>query len=236
MRGLRWVGLLFLGVWGALACGDADNGNAVPSESTNGAAGASSSPPGTGSGSGGAAGAATCGPLPEPGAVLDGDLSLLTPDDVANAQQYSEVTGNLAVSPSLQVVELPNLVAIGGAIHFESLSLTHLALSNLRTLGGELWLYLNLELLEADFRSLEEVGGRVYIHRNIALHSIQLFSLISIGGMPVSGPVPMEFSAQLALPNCFEDRLIELIPNLSLIGSDVQCACVLECDLLVADC
>lgn len=174
--------------------------------------------------------------MPEPGSVLTGDLVLLTPEDVATAQGYSEITGGLAVSPSLQVVELPNLVAIGGGIRFESLSLVTLALPNLQTLGGELWLYLNLELLEADFRSLEEVGGRVYIHRNAVLRSIQLFSLQSIGGMPVSGPVAMEFSAQLALPTCFEERLTELIPNLHLIGSDVECACALTCDLLVADC
>jgi hypothetical protein len=241
-----------------MACGDTDaSGGGTPFiENTNsatmtvstvggtvttGAAGAtaSSTSASIGSGSsglGGAAGGAECGPMAAPGSVLDGDLVLLTPDDVETAQGYSEVTGSLAVSPSLQGVELPNLLALGGDIHFESLSLITLALPNLRTLGGELWLYLNLELLEADFRNLEEVGGRVYIHRNIALRAIQLFSLTSIGGMPVSGPVSMEFSAQPALPTCFEDRLIELIPNLNLIGSDVQCACAFTCDLLVADC
>ena len=258
MSGVRCAVALLLAGLAAMACGDTDtSGKGTPSsESTNssamtagtvggtattGVAGAaaSSTSISTASGSssvGGAAGGAACGPEPVAGSVLTGDLVLLTPGDVAAAEGYSEVTGSLAVSPGLSVVELPNLIAIGGDIHFEGLSLVTLALPNLRALGGELWLYLNLELLEADFRNLEQVGGRVYIHRNIALRSIQLFSLQSIGGMPVSGPVSMEFSAQLALPTCFEDRLIELIPNLHLIGSDVHCACAQDCDLLVADC
>ncbi len=259
MSGVGCAGVLLLVGLGAIACGDTGaNGNGGPSTGstdsaatattsmvTTGAggtgittsAGASTSTGSDSSGSGGTAGAG-CGPTPAPGTVLEGDLVLSTPGDVAAAQAYAEVTGNLEVSPGLQVLELPNLVAIGGDIRFESLSLVTLFLPNLRTLGGELWLYLNMELLEADFRNLERVGESIYIHRNIALRSIQLFSLESIGGVPVSDPTPIEFSAQLALPTCFEDRLIEMIPQLEtqLIGSQVECTCTLECDLLVADC
>ncbi len=173
---------------------------------------------------------------PAPGDTFEGDFLITRAADVEALRTFSEVTGSLIVSSTEALdVTLPDLVSIGGDVNVDSTEIVRLALPNLKAIGGELWLYLNLALLEIDVRSLESLGTRVYVHRNVAVSSVQLFALAEIAGGPVRG---FEFTAQLSLSSCFEDRLIELYPNINITaGQGPVCNdCALECDALVANC
>jgi hypothetical protein len=99
----------------------------------------------------------------------------------------------------------------------------------------ELWLYLNLSLVDVDLRSLETTGGQVYIHRNIAVTSVQLFALEEVSGAPATG---FTFTAQLALPSCFEALLIETYPEIEITaGNGPTCDdCAFDCGGLTANC
>jgi hypothetical protein len=69
------------------------------------------------------------------------------------------------------------------------------------------------------------------------MRSLQLFALESVGGQPVTSPgAPVMLTAQLALPTCFEELLLERVPSASITESNVDCRCAFDCDVLVADC
>lgn len=174
--------------------------------------------------------------FPGPGQPFDGDIVLTTQEEVDAARGYSELSGNLTILGTLGLsVELPNLTRIGGDLRADSTEIERLSLPHLDAIGGELWLYLNQALLEVDLRNLTTVGEQVFIDRNIAVTAAQLFALEEIGGEPATGFV---FTGQLALPSCFEERLVELYPGISITaGNGLMCSdCSFSCGGLAANC
>jgi hypothetical protein len=173
---------------------------------------------------------------PGPGEVFDGDVFLTTEEEAETARAYSEITGDLPIFGMAGLgADLPNLTRVGGDVRADSTEIERLSLVHLREIGGELWIYLNRSLLEIDLRNLVTVGEQVFIDRNDAVTAVQLFALEEIAGEPADGFV---FTAQLALPSCFEERLLERYPNVSITpGNGPVCDdCSFECGALVVNC
>jgi hypothetical protein len=184
----------------------------------------------TGGVSGSSAGAGDdCEEAPQPidGSSFEGDLSLATPADVEAAREYSSISGSLYVT-ALTELDLPNLTHVGGDVYIEKSALVSLSLSNLVTIEGALWLYLNYELVSADFRTLERAGARVFIHRNIKLASLQIQALAEVGTADFS-----DVSGNSALPDCFvTGTALESV----LSSSSLDCTCSVVCGLVEASC
>jgi hypothetical protein len=195
-----------------------------------------------GSAEGGAAGAACPEPPPGPGegGVFDGSLSIAGPDDAAEADLYSEITGDLVIESSYEgVLELPNLVTIGGRLDVQSPlinnntavdygRMTELHLPNLETIGGALYLYLLTALVETDFRNLTSVGGDVYIYRVPNLRRVRLDALNAAGSV--------YFADDFALPKCEMDAICGRLGSSNCQSGDEDCTCAEVCGLFTPDC
>jgi hypothetical protein len=203
---------------------------AASGASANGGASASGGANASGGASGSSAGAGDdCEEVQQPvtGSSFEGDLSLATPADVEVARAYSSISGSLYVT-ALTELDLPNLTHVGGDVYIEKSALVSLSLSNLVTIEGALWLYLNYELVSADFRTLERAGARVFIHRNIKLASLQIQALAEVGTADFS-----DVSGNSALPDCFvTGTALESV----LSSSSLDCTCSVVCGLVEASC
>jgi hypothetical protein len=156
-------------------------GGGSPAGSGGSFPGSGGSHPGTG-GAGGASSVSCLAPPPAAGAVWSGALEIGTAADVAAARGYAEVTGGIFVDAAFSgVVDLPDIVSVGGDVYIESTGVTAVRMPNLSRLTGMLWMYLNLSLSEADFRSVG-VASRVFINRNPKLTLIRMDSLRQADG------------------------------------------------------
>jgi hypothetical protein len=249
----------------ASACGDSASTGPANGAGTGGAAG-SGGPAGNGgsAGSGGSAGvggstggdgaagdsssagsgaSASCPdepPAPVAGDVLEGDLLIATPGDAESASSWSEITGTLRIASSYPgVLDLPNLVRVGGDVFLEGnavagmdestwAQITELRLPNLASIGGQLYVYLTAKLVETDFRSLESVGYRVYYMRNLALRRIGLDSLSNAAASTSIQASPEAASCEIEAicggAGCGEEY------------SDADCTCEVRCGRLEPHC
>lgn len=173
--------------------------------------------------SGGAGGEEACdGDASPEGLVYEGDLTIASAEDLEAAKRYSSVAGDLIVNAA--EVELPLLTRVGGDVG--SSGTVHLRLPNLREVGGEIYYYLDGDIVTLDFRSLERVGGQVYIHRNLALRELQLDSLREAEGCQIS--------ANTELPDCFLDVVSTRFSILRTTAP--ECTCTRSCGVVTAHC
>lgn len=171
---------------------------------------------------------------PAAGTVYDGDLNLESAADVAAARVYSRITGCLTLDVAAGEVALPNLLSLG-SLHAQSSSITRLSLPNVRSIDGELWIYLNGNLTELDLRHLEDVAGRLYIHRNIALTDLQLISLRSVQGSTTKLDGDSEITGNINLPACLLDIPKARFQSFAFTSSVPNCSCSVECDHVSVD-
>ena len=225
---------------------DNDGNGGVPSETTGGAGGTTGAA-GDANGRGGEGGSdeaaggagssgAPCTSIPAPGegTVYDGDLTLDSAADVDAARVYSRITGCLTLDVAAGEVLLPNLLSLG-SLHAQSSSITRLSLPNVRSIDGELWIYLNGDLTELDLRHLEEVAGRLYIHRNIALTDLQLISLRSVQGSTTKLDGDSEITGNINLPACLLDIPKARFQSFAFTSAVPNCSCSAECDHVSVD-
>jgi hypothetical protein len=203
---------------------------------------------------------------PEPdlddGGVYDGDLVIGSSAELEALGTYSVITGNLTIGGSgtpggatIQEVDLSHLREVGKDLTIRGTGLTDLELPRLERVTGQLWVSLNLELLEvrmpelasvqdlyldtdtklvrSEFPKLEEVSGTLYIHRNIELVSWGLDALHSVGSVTIT--------ANASLPQCLVDAFNENTGMMASseatgAGSPPICDCPEECGRLVVDC
>jgi hypothetical protein len=203
-----------------------------------GAGGAEDIPPSTGGTGGtinvGGSGGGDCFPLaPAEGLVFEGDAYVTSPEDVEALREYSGITGSLEVASGLELdVELPQLRHLGGDLRAESTLLRRFAAPGLETIDGEVWFYLNYDLVGIDLHNLTRVGTRVFIHRNLELRVLQLDALVSAGEMNTANTV--EISGNLALPDCYLDLVGERFSFVRSTSPD--CSCTRSCGLVEAFC
>ena len=171
---------------------------------------------------------------PAAGNVYDGDLALDSAADVDAARVYSRITGCLTLDVAAGEVLLPNLLSLG-SLHAQSSSITRLSLPNVRSIDGELWIYLNGKLAELDLRHLEEVAGRLYIHRNIALTDLQLISLRSVQGSTTKLDGDSEITGNINLPACLLDIPKARFQSFAFTSAVPNCSCSAECDHVSVD-
>ena len=149
----------------------------------NGGGGGSGGGPGGSGGVTGVAGAVATGGCAPPaatgGSVFTGDLSIGSATEATAAQAYTEVTGALYVWAG--TVDLPRLRKVGGDLSSPGSQIVAFRAPNLTTIGGELYFYLNMSLLELDLRSLQSVGKRAWVYRNIELQSLRLDAFTTAG-------------------------------------------------------
>jgi hypothetical protein len=162
--------------------------------------------------------------------VFEGDAFVTSPADVEALREYSGITGSLEVASTLELdVELPQLRQLGGDLRAESTKLRRFAAPRLESIDGEVWFYLNYDLVGIDLHNLSRVGTRVFIHRNLELRVLQLDALVSVDGME-----GVEVSGNLALPDCFLDLLGERFSFVR--TSSPECSCTRSCGLIEAHC
>jgi hypothetical protein len=103
-------------------------------------------------------------------------------------------------------------------------------LPNLKSIGGEIMVYLTNALVETDFRSLESVGYRVYYERNIVLRRFGLDSLAQTGSLV--------FSACFEAARCeLEAICSQVAPTTCAISTGLTtCACETSCGRLAPVC
>lgn len=122
----------------------------------------------------------------DPADVIDGDVVLSSPADLAAIVSARAITGSLrAEGSSLTALDLPDLVQVGGdLVLWENASLTDLSLPSLRIVDGGLSLYDSPGISSLQgLSSLREVGGDLSIQRMEGLSSLQgLESLRRVGG------------------------------------------------------
>jgi hypothetical protein len=207
--------------------GGSSTGGANATGGANGSKGGASANAGASGSSAGAGDDCEEEQQPVNGPSFEGDLALATPADVEAARDYSSISGSLYVS-TLTELDLPNLTHVGGDVYIDKSALVSLSLSNLVTIEGALWLYLNGELVSADFRKLERAGVRVFIHRNIKLASLQIRALVEFGTADFS-----DVSDNSALADCF----VTGTPLESVLSSSsLDCTCNAVCGLVEASC
>jgi hypothetical protein len=167
---------------------------------------------------------------PADGLVLDGDAVIASQADVEFLREFSGITGNLELAVTLEPLDvaLPQLRHVGGDLRAESTRLRRFAAPRLEGIDGELWFYLNYELVAVDLRNLTQVETRVFIHRNRELSVLQLDALVSVGDIGV------EVNANLALPDCFLDIIGERFTFVRTTAP--ECRCTRSCGLIEAVC
>jgi hypothetical protein len=204
------------------------------------------------------------GPDPDPddGGIYDGDLVIESHDELEALGTYSVITGSLTIGGSgtpggatIQELDLSHLREVGKDLNIRNTGLTDLELPRLERVTGQLWVSLNLELLEvrmpelksvqdlyldtdaklvrSEFPKLEEVSGTLYIHRNIKLVSWGLDALRSVGSVTIT--------ANASLPQCLVDAFNEDTGMMASseatgAGSPPICDCPEECGRIVVDC
>ncbi len=203
------------------------------------------------------------GPDPDPddGGTYDGDLVIESHDELEALGTYSVITGNLTIggsgTPGAETIQELDLSSAGsgGDLTIRNTRVTDLELPRLERVEGQLWVSLNLELLEvrmpeltsvldlyldtdakllrSEFPKLEEVSGTLYVHRNLKLVSWGLDALRSVGSVTIT--------ANASLPQCLVDALNEntgMMASSELIGagSPPICDCPEQCGRIVVDC
>jgi hypothetical protein len=244
--------------------GGFDGGNTGGTSATGGAIGSGGRPAATG----GASEPTDCpelvGPEPDPddGGVYDGDLVIESSAELDALGTYSVITGNLTIGGAgtpfegeIPELAFSHLREVGGDLTIRYTHLTDLELPRLERVGGQLWVSLNLELLElrmpeltsvqdlyldtdpelvrSEFPKLEEVSGTLYVHRNVKLVSWGLDALRSVASVTIT--------ANAALPQCLVDAFNENTGMMASseatgAGSPPICDCPEECGRIVVDC
>lgn len=244
--------------------GGFDGGNTGGTSATGGIIGSGGEP----TAAGGAPEPAECpervGPDPDPddGGTYDGDLVIVSSHQLEALGTYSTITGNLTIGTSgpaagtpIQELDLSHLREVGKDLTIRNTDLTDLELPRLERVGGQLWVSLNLELLElrmpeltsvqdlyldtdvklvrSEFPKLEEVSGTLYVHRNIELESWGLDALRSVASVTIT--------ANESLPQCLIDALNENTGMMASseatgVSSPPICDCPEECGRIVVDC
>jgi hypothetical protein len=108
------------------------------------------------------------------------------------AQDCTEVTGSVTVSPFfVGTVELPRLRKVGKDVRRDGAAAptdasnpaqtTRVRLPNVTQIGGDLWFYLDFNLVELDLRSVETISGRAWVYRDTLIHTLRLDALHQVG-------------------------------------------------------
>lgn len=244
--------------------GGFDGGNTGGTSATGGIIGSGGEPPATG----GASEPTDCperaGPDADPddGGIYDGDLVIESSGELQALGTYSVITGDLTIGGAgtpfegeIPELAFSHLREVGGDLTIRYTHLTDLELPRLERVGGQLWVSLNLELLElrmpeltsvqdlyldtdvklvrSEFPKLEEVSGTLYVHRNIELESWGLDALRSVASVTIT--------ANESLPQCLVDALNENTGMMASseatgVSSPPICDCPEECGRIVVDC
>lgn len=134
-----------------------------------------------------------CAPVPVPeGGQPCAELLIDSAAAAAAAQSCTEVTGSLVVSPFfVGTIDLPRLTKVGGDVRRDGAKApsnpndtgqtTRLRLPNVTQIGGDLWFYLDLNLVELDLRSVKRIGGRGWVYRDTLISTLRLDALREVG-------------------------------------------------------
>jgi hypothetical protein len=204
------------------------------------AGGAASEPSPSGSETSSAPSASSAAPecLPPPALlptenIHDGDYIVTGLSNIEAAALLTEITGDLTFSQravdDFSEVELPGLLRVGGSLNAADATVTSIALPNLKSLGGDLQLTGNGQLVRVDFRSLESIAGNVLVSENLRLEALGLDSLVVVSGS-------FEVGASI-LANC-EVQSVQGTLGLpqDYSAGRADCECVVMCERLAALC
>lgn len=146
-----------------------------------------------GAGGLGGAGVGDCAPVAvPPGGKVCADLLIETAADATAAEECTEVTGGVTISPFFKgTVDLPRLRKVGKDVRRDGANAptttgdpaqtTHVLLPNCTEIGGDLWFYLDFNLVELDLRSVRTIAGRAWVYRDTMIHTLRLDALQSVG-------------------------------------------------------
>jgi hypothetical protein len=103
-----------------------------------------------------------------------------------------EATGSVTVSPLfVGIADLPGLRKVGGDVRRDGAAapvnasdpaqVTRVRMPSLTEIGGDLWFYLDFNLVELDLRGLTTVGGRAWVYRDTLIDTLRLDALKTVG-------------------------------------------------------
>lgn len=190
------------------------SGGAAGSGGTPGSGGGPAATGGTGDGGNwggangsGGAGGGDCAPVPVPsGGKVCADILIDSAAAATAAADCIEATGGLTISPTFTgTVELPRLRKVGKDVRRDGApkptnasdpaQTTRVRLPNVTEIGGDLWFYLDFNLVELDLRSVVTIGGRAWVYRDTLIRTLRLDALHTVGQDLYIGDV-------FALPDC----------------------------------
>jgi hypothetical protein len=218
------------------AGGSGGEGSVTPAaggaQNSAGEGGANGGTGGAAPGAGGASGASDCPELPPPNPenVFDGDYVVTDAASIAAARLFSEITGSLSLSQrtigDFDEVSLPELARVGGSVVATQSRLARLELPRLSTIGGDLELDDNPELVLVDLASLEDVAGSVSLSGNPILAELSLPRLKTVGG-----------AIQLSvLPLCLGQPIYDAVGMPGEYEGRADCTCETLCGRSIATC
>lgn len=124
------------------------------------------------------------GPVPEsacPMGVVDGDYTVENSIDAALIAGCTAISGKLTVA-GVSKLSLPALTSVGALTASNNLALTHLGLTGLTTVGGDLLVRENPALTSLDLPALTTVGEDIIVSGSPMLTSLSLPMLSTVGG------------------------------------------------------
>jgi len=121
-----------------------------------------------------------------------GDIVIVNAADATTARDCTEATGGVTISPLfVGTVDLPRLRKVAKDVRRDGANApamagdpamtTRVLLPNVTEIGGDLWFYLDFNLVELDLRSLQTVAGRSWIYRDTMIHTLRLDVLQHVG-------------------------------------------------------
>jgi hypothetical protein len=161
------------------------------------------------------------------------------------AQDCTEATGSVAIYPFFTgAVDLPRLRKVGKDVRRDGApkpanaadpaQTTRIHLPNLTEIGGDLWFYLDFNLVELDLRSVETIAGRAWVYRDTLIDTLHLEALRSVG---------MDFYVgdTFQLPECVAKEIFSHVTagqgsNLGGTKPSASCHCEAACGLVEERC
>jgi hypothetical protein len=120
------------------------------------------------------------------------DILIDTAAAVIAAQDCTEATGGVTIFPSfVGTVDLPRLRRVGKDVRRDGApkpanaadpaQTTRVRLPNVTAIDGDLWFYLDFNLVELDLRSVETIAGRAWVYRDTVIDTLRLDALHTVG-------------------------------------------------------
>jgi hypothetical protein len=137
----------------------------------------------------GAGGQAACSGLPNRAAapeIHEGNYLVTDASSIDAAARLTHITGDLDFGTRavdlVKTIRLPLVERIDGSVRLAGPSVERVELPNLLFVGGDLDIALASSLLESDLRQLSEVAGDVTFRDNAVHERLRLDSLTEVGG------------------------------------------------------